>query len=255
MSVLLPMVMLRRSRANGAGSAARRLLARYAGATFVVLGVVLLSATFATAQDHEAAPQETGEPAAAEHVVEQHAADEHGDAHTGPSWADYAYKWINFALLLGLMYKLLVVPPAFVRDNFEFEGLKVLLAGRVGGIGSAKQLAEDQQQAAATTQAASATRLEKVDDEVAAMLAEAQEAARAERQRIEISAASDAEQIRALAARDMDSQIVRARRDLRRHVANLSVSIATGLVKDSFSGGDQERLVRKYLDRLGETVA
>ncbi len=194
---------------------------------------------------HEGAGQEAaGNEAAQEHEPEEH----------GPTWKEYAFKWANFFMLVALLYWLLVVPPTFVIENFDFPGLKVVLAARAQDIVAARSLAQEQQQDAEERLAGSADRLQKVGDEIDALLADARAAAETERQRVEAAAVEEAVRIREGAARDLDAQVTQARHDLRRHVADLVVSIARDLVKGSFSEQDQQRLVHEYLDRLGSAV-
>lgn len=196
----------------------------------------------------------TTEGTAQEAVGSEPAVQEHEQEEHGPTWTEYAFKWANFILLVALLYWLLVVPPPFVIENFDFPGLKVVLAARSQDIVAARAFAQQQQRDAAEGLASSEERLKKVGDEIDALLADARAAAETERQRVEAVAVEEAELIREGAASDLDAQIIRARRDLRQHVAELAVSIARDLLKGSFSEQDQQRLVRQYLDRLGTAV-
>lgn len=208
-------------------------------------------------------PEHAQEPAAEEHAQDDHAeaADhgeegDHGEAeHHGPTTTEYVFKWINFFLLVGLLWWLLVVPPTFVKENFDFPGLKVVLAARAGDIVASRELARQQLDESQTRLTESEARLAKVEQEAAALLVAAQEDADRERARLVADAEEEAAKVRQVADRDMGAEVARARRQLRRHVADLTVVLATDLVKDNFSGADQERLVREYLDRLGQTVS
>lgn len=222
------------------------LLALTIGLPTVALGAPPLVAQETEAEHAAQEPEHVGEE---EHGEEG----DHGTAHP-PSTTDYIFKWINFVMLLGLLWWLLVVPPAFVVENFDFPGLKVVLATRADDIVESRDLARQQLSEAETRIEESEARLARVEQEAAALVVEAQEDAGAERQRLVTEAEAEAARIRDLADRDMGAEVARARRDLRRHVADLSISIASDLVKDNFSGQDQERLVREYLDRLGQTV-
>jgi F-type H+-transporting ATPase subunit b len=229
------------------------------------LGLVVLVATVVVgltpasllAQEHDEPAQEQ-EHAAAEADGHAAAADEHAEEehHVAvPTPRQYVYKWINFFLLAGLLYWLLVTPPAFVQENFEFAGLNVILSERNKAIVAASALAKQQTAQAAEGLEASAGRLERVEEEAAQLVAQAREDAERDKARLIDEAASQAEAIRAGASRDMNSEVARAQRDLQSHIAHLAVGIATDLVKKNFSGDDQDRLVRQYLDRLGESVS
>lgn len=209
-------------------------------------------------EEHATAGEATGEEHAAadEHGQEEHAADgEHGEEHEETTWTEYAMKWTNFVLLLGLLYWLLVVPPAFVRDNFEFDGLKEVLAHRSEAILAASALASEQRAEAERSERESAERLAAIQQETGELVAGARHEADRDRERIAVAATQEAEKIRSGASRDMKAEVDRARRTLRAHVANLAVSIATDLVRDQISDDDQKRMVRRYLDRLGESVS
>jgi F-type H+-transporting ATPase subunit b len=218
------------------------------GVIALVLSVVagLVPATV-SAQDHAEPAQEDG------HAV----VDDHGEGHVPlvPTTTQYIYKWINFAMLAALLYWLLVVPPDFVKVNFEFEGLKTILGERSQAIVASRELAKEQTQQAAAGMDASASRLEAIEQEAAGLVATARTDAERDKARLIQEATEQAEAIRASTGRDMKSEVARAERDLQSHIAYLAVGIATDLVKKNFSGADQDRLVRQYLDRLGESVS
>jgi len=172
-----------------------------------------------------------------------------------PTTAEYIYKWINFGLLIVVLYWLLVVPPAFVKENFEFDGLKVILAQRAKDIVAARELAKEQEKLAASDRDESAARLAKIEEEAPPPVATARDEAARDKARIVEDAEAQAEKIRAGASRDLQTEVTRASRDLQTHVAHLAVSIATDLVKKNLSDADQDRLVREYLDDLGTSVS
>jgi len=186
----------------------------------------------------------------------QHEPDEHGVAeHEAKPWWDLPARLTNFALLLGLLYWLLVLPPPFVVQNFDFPGLKVILADRSRGIVTARKLAADQTQSAARIDADSAQRLSQLQQETAALVQEARAAATRERQRLEADAVDEAQRIRDGAAQDLKAEIGRARRSLQLQVADLVVGVARRLVEDNVTEEDQARLVHQYLERLGGTAS
>jgi len=226
-------------------SATRRIL-QLALVAMVALVVVGMTPVALHAQEH-----------GGELTLEDPNAADHGDeAHVAvPTTAQYIYKWINFFMLAGILYWLLVVPPAFVKENFEYPGLQVILAARTKEIVASRDLAKEQTAQATDGLAASAARLERVEEEASGMVAQAREAAEHDKVRMIEEATVQAEAIRGGASRDMKSEVTRAERELQSHIAHLAVGIATDLVKKNFSGADQDRLVREYLDRLGESVS
>ena len=213
----------------------------------VVLVVVTMTPVSVFAQEHGEPAQEGDHAASEDHSDETHVA--------VPSTAEYIYKWINFGLLAALLYWLLVVPPAFVKENFEFEGLKTILSERNQAIIAARDLAKQQTIEATERLAASAIRLERVEEEAAGLVTQAREGAEHDKAKTIDEAGALAELIRSAASRDMKSEVTRAQRDLQSHIAHLAVGIATDLVKKTFSGLDQERLVREHIDHLGDSVS
>jgi F-type H+-transporting ATPase subunit b len=229
---------------------ATRGIVQLALVAMIVLVVASMTPVTLYAQGHGGELTLQDEHAAAE-------ADDHGDeAHVAvPTTAEYIYKWINFFMLAGILYWLLVVPPAFVKENFEFEGLQVILAARNKEIVASRDLAKEQAVQASEGLAASEERLERVEEEAAGLVAHAREAAEQDKVKMIEEATAQAEAIRGGASRDMKSEVTRAEHELQSHIAHLAVGIATDLVKKNFSGADQDRLVREYLDRLGESVS
>ena len=204
-------------------------------------GHVVASAVAVAEQEHAGA-QEHGDP----HAVVEHA---------GPSWRVYAFRWINFVLLAILLYWVLVVAPPFVRENFEFDGLRDVLGSRSQQVTDTRDLARQQQASAESRLTESALRLERVEQEAAALLTDAGESAERDKERLIAAASGEAEAIGATASRDLDTQVARSRRALQAHVADQAISIAKKILQDNFSADDQRRLVREHLDSLGETVA
>ena len=228
--------------------------------------VVMLSGANASLAAGAQAPLSSSQPAegnaaAGEVAVNQeHAgAQEHGEQdtteHAGPSWLEYTLKWTNFVLLMILLYWVLIVAPPFVRENFEFDGLREVLGTRFQQLVEARDLAQQQQETARSRLAESAERLERVEQEAAALLTEARESSARDQDRLIAEVSADAEAIRATTGRDLDAEIARSRRALQAHVADLAVSTAKRILQDNFSAEDQRRLVRGHLDSLGTTVS
>lgn len=223
----------------------------------LLLALTALSPAGASAtQEHAAA---TTQEAQQDHgQQEEHAAaEEHaeGGEHEGATWAEYAMKWVNTVLLAALLYWVLVVPPAFVRDNFEFDGLRPLLARRTQAIRDGRQLAAEQRADAVRRVEASAARLARIQEEATALTQAAGKDAEREQARQSAEAVAEAERIRQLARRDMQGEVVRAGRELRAHTADSTVAMATEILRRTLSPDDQQRLIREYLERLGTSLA
>ena len=218
------------------------------------------SAQEAVAQDdaHAAGDDEHAEAAAqddahaagdAQHAEEEHAAEEHGE-----SWLQIGFRWINFFLLLGVMWWLIVVPPDFVIETFSFPGLKVFLRDRGKAIVDDRDLAVRQVAEAAEIVEASSQRTERISEELDALLDEARTDAEQDLARAERAAEEAAERVLGTGARDLASREASASRELRAHGADAVVETARRILDEHLGGEDQDRLVRAYLDRLGERV-
>lgn len=241
-----------------------RLGALVVAALVVLVSVPAVTAAMAPVAAQELESAQESRPAAEAHGGEagaegqEHAGEgeEHGEAeHHGPTWTDYLFRWINFVLLGALLWWLLVVPPAFVVENFEFAGLKVVLRERAEGILAARNLAREQRQEAETRLTDSRERLDKVEQEADALVEDARADAERERRRLEQEGVEQAAKIRAATDRDLRSEVLRTRRELRVYAADLAVALAADLVRAHLTEEDQRRLVDEYLEDLGRRVA
>lgn len=178
-----------------------------------------------------------------------------GEEHHGPTWREYLFKWINFALLVGLLWWLLVDSPKFVTDIFSFEGLRTHLKKRRESIVESRQLAEERREEAQRLLQESASRLDEIEASVAALLDEAREDAGRELERAEKEGRRQAERVQEMTSRELRAEGLAARRELRAFVADLAVAKAEEILRDRLSPQVQEELVRQHLARLGERVA
>lgn len=211
------------------------------------------------AEQHEATAseqhEEGGAQASHEGEGELAAEGEHGTAEShGMPWSEVIARWINFILLAGLMYWMIVIPPAFIRDTFSFDGLKVIMVNRSEAILAARALAEKQEKEAGQILTASADRLAKIEGEVSSLLEQARSDGEREQQVADENGRAQAEKIRELARREMGAEATSAQRKLREHVAQLAVGMAEKLLKENLGREDQQRLVEDYISRLGERV-
>ncbi len=186
--------------------------------------------------------------------VEAHAEDEAHEAEPKP-WFHWPAKWFNFIALCGLLYWVLVVPPAAIGDLFSFPGLRVVLADRSASIIAARDLAAQQSEEAARMLSASEQRLSKIEDEVAALVSDAHRDADGEKERALEDGKLQAEKIIQVAGREVDNERVGANRQLRAFVADLAVNMATRNLAEHLTPDDQDRLIRDYLSRLGTSMA
>jgi F-type H+-transporting ATPase subunit b len=96
------------------------------------------------------------------------------------------------------------------------------------------------------------SRLNKLDDEIAAIQSEAARDAERELERIAAAAEADAEKIRQTAQREIEGAVRAAKAELRAFVAEQSVDLAESIIRKEIRPEDSTRLVTKYIDELGE---
>lgn len=97
-------------------------------------------------------------------------------------------------------------------------------------------------------------RLGRLDQEVAAIRAEAERDSAREAERIKQTAAADAEKIRQTAQREIEGAMKSARTELRAFVADQSVALAEGIIRREIRRDDNTRMVNKFIDDLSEVA-
>lgn len=99
-----------------------------------------------------------------------------------------------------------------------------------------------------------ATRLEKLDQEMLEIRAEMIKAGEAERDRIVAQAEEKAARMRRDTNFLIEQQIKQLRKDLTKEAANAAVLAAQDLLQASTTDSDQDRLAEAYLERLDEVI-
>ena len=198
--------------------------------------------------------QEPAEHIAVQEGDAQHAEDEAQGPEAKP-WIYWPAKWFNFVALCGLLYWVLVVPPAVIRDIFSFSGLKVVLADRAQSIFAARDLALQQSEEATRVLSGSEQRLSKIDQEDATLVEEARQDAEREKGRALEDGERQAERIIEVAEREVNNERVGANRELRTFVADLAVNMAATNLAAHLTSDDHNELIRDYVSRLGKSMA
>lgn len=99
-----------------------------------------------------------------------------------------------------------------------------------------------------------ATRLERLDQEMLEIRAEMIKAGEAERDRIVAQAEEKAARMRKDTNFLIEQQIKQLRKDLTKEAANAAVLAAQDLLQASTTDSDQDRLAEAYLERLDEVI-
>jgi len=149
-------------------------------------------------------------------------------------------KVFNFAILAGVLVYFLKTP----------------IAGYLASRGT--QIQQDLV-TASNTRAAASSQLAEIDRQLKALPAELEalrvrgaEDVKAERARIEQTAAAERERLLAQTRREIDMRLRIARRELIEHAARLAVGIAEARIARSITPDDQLRMVDRYAHQLRE---
>lgn len=148
------------------------------------------------------------------------------------------FKWINFAILAGLVYWVfaIVLPPKFRRRADE-------ISSAVTKAAAAKAEADRQLQDAER-------RLAHLDEEVAALRAESAREAVAEAERIRALAQADARKVRDAARAEIAAAERAARNGLQQLTAKLAVDGAEALLTKQLTTQSQDALIASFLSHV-----
>lgn len=160
-----------------------------------------------------------------------------GSSSLTDSTSGWAFRWINFGLLVAiLVYAFAKAAPKF-RKNSEEISRKIAEGTR------AREAAEQQRREVRTKMAG-------IDAEVAAMREDAKRGAEAEAERIRALARSEAEMIERAAQAEIAAAERASRLELRATAARLAVERAERLLREQLTPGDESALFRTFVAEL-----
>jgi F-type H+-transporting ATPase subunit b len=165
---------------------------------------------------------------------------ESGHADSGAVAKDFGWRVLDFGLMAILLIYLLTKP---IRNG---------LAGRREGIEKALSDAVAAREAAEAKFAEYDVKLSRAAAEIEEMSAAIRREGELERDRILASAHEMAQKITAEAEKTAESEILRARTELRQEASRLAINLAEELLKKQIDAGDQQRLVDEYVSKVGE---
>lgn len=165
---------------------------------------------------------------------------EGGHADSGAVAKDFAWRVLDFGLMAVLLIYLLTKP---IRNG---------LAGRREGIEKALNDAVAAREAAEAKFAEYDVKLSKASAEIEEMSAAIRREGELERERILANAHDMAKKITAEAEQSAESEILRARTELRQEASRLAIALAEELLKKQINAADQQRLVNEYVSKVGE---
>lgn len=163
-----------------------------------------------------------------------------GHADSGAVAKDFAWRVLDFGLMAVLLVYLLTKP---IRNG---------LAGRREGIEKALSDAVAAREAAEAKFAEYDSKLSKASAEIEEMSVAIRREGELERDRILANAHEMAQKITAEAEKTAESEILRARTELRQEASRLAIVLAEELLKKQINAGDQQRLVDEYVSKVGE---
>ncbi|MDZ4183443.1 MAG: ATP synthase F0 subunit B [Desulfuromonadales bacterium] len=163
-----------------------------------------------------------------------------GHADSGVVAKDFAWRILDFGLMIGILIYFLTKP---IRNG---------LAGRREGIEKALSDAVAAREAAEAKFADYDSKLSKASAEIEEMSAAIRREGELERDRILANAREMAQKITAEAEKTAESEILRARTELRQEASRLAITLAEDLLKKQMTAGDQARLVDEYVSKVGE---
>ena len=167
-------------------------------------------------------------------------ASEGGGHGGGLNWTDFAYRFVAFVVLVGILTKLLKKP---ICDFFRSrrEEIQQLLAEL-----EAKRLESEQRSAGYKAKLAA------LEDETRNIVAELVAEGEAERQKIIDAAHKQADYIKQQAQLAIQQEIKAAKESLQEEVGELTVAAAEKVLRKHLKAADQDRLVRDFMTRVVE---
>ncbi len=177
--------------------------------------------------------------AAEEHVAtNEHAA---GEEHH-ESLASIIGKWVNFLVLVGLLYYFLAKkmqgPDRFKEDYEKIQSS--IESARIAKEEAERKLQELDQ------------KLGQLSDEIVRLKTAAAKEADEEKRKILEAAQKEAERIVEQAHRDIDSEVENARKELRKQLADQAVNRSREIIERELNDQDQKRLISDYIERFGK---
>jgi F-type H+-transporting ATPase subunit b len=154
------------------------------------------------------------------------------------NWKDFAWRTLNFAILMGFLYWLLApkLKSFFVerRKNIK-TSLEAAAAAKADAENKYKEYA---------------AKLEKATDEIADIAESIKAQGVIEKERIIEDAKKAAAKIKEDAQARMEQEFKKASSQLRLEAAKLSVQMAEDILKRSITTADHDAMVRDYLDKV-----
>jgi|GEM_PF-4115649 len=158
------------------------------------------------------------------------------------TWVQIAGKWVNFVTLIAILYFFLS-RSIRVQDKFKKEADEIREA-----IESARMAKEEAEHQMLTMD----ERMQQVTEEVGKIKTKALQEAEEEKRKILETAQKEAQRIVDMAHREIDSEVLQARKNLRKRVADLAIQQGRKIIEEEMDEKDQRRLISGYIDEFGK---
>ena len=162
--------------------------------------------------------------------------EEHVD--TKAQLIDFAWRIVNFAILLFILYKLM------------WKKMKGFFAGRREGIKASLEEAEVVKADAEKKFKEYDEKIKKAEEEIQGISEMIKAQGEEEKKRIIADAGRAAEKMKEDAKARMDQELKKAKNELRLEASELAVQMAEDILKKKVTKEDHESMVREYLDRM-----
>jgi F-type H+-transporting ATPase subunit b len=167
-------------------------------------------------------------------------AQEGGDAATDSSLG-HTFRWVNFAIILGLLiFALVKLSPTFRSKAQE-------IAGKIAEGARAREAAERQRQ---EIQA----KVANLQNEIEQLRVQAKRDAQAEAQRLRDTGRAESEKIEQAARVEIDAAARAGRQELKALGARLSIQLAEAMLRQELTPQAQTKLFHSFVAELGRNV-
>ncbi len=153
------------------------------------------------------------------------------------STSGWAFRWINFAILV------LILAYGFYKAGPKFRKSRDEIARKIAEGTRAREAAERQRREVRTKMAG-------IDAEVATMREDAKHGAEAEAERIRAMAKSEAEMIERAAQAEIAAAERASRLELRARAARMAVGRAEAMLREQLTASDESALFRTFVAEL-----
>ncbi len=157
---------------------------------------------------------------------------------THDPWLSFAFKVVNFAILMAILIKVLSKPLGNFLKNRQAKVKETLEEAEKARAQAEKKMKEYEK------------RLAQIDTEIEEIRRVLREEGENEKAKIIREAERTAENIKAQARSTAEQEIRQAQRILREEMTDFTVKLAEEILKKSMSKSDQKRLVEEYVRKM-----